>query len=374
MNKEKNHALMMQEREELALFHGRDRLEEVRENMKPLDVISGFQVRPGFYELNGATAMPNGVNFTLVSRSATACELLLFHRQGREPYARIAIPESYRAGSVWSIFVFGLKADKFEYAYALEGPYDPHRGLLFDRSRYLLDPYARAVTGQSKWGVQLSDDSFYKARVVHDDFVWNVPRQKMAPLQDCVIYELHVRGFTQHESAGVTHRGTFAGIMEKIPYLQDLGINAVELMPVFEFDETRGMREVNGETLLDYWGYNPVSFFAPNTSYSAEIEYNREGTELKRLIRSLHDHGIRVIFDVVFNHTAEGDERGPFFSFKGIDNNVYYMLTPDGKYYNFSGCGNTLNCNHPMVRDLILNCLRYWTVAYHVDGFRFDLA
>ena len=374
MNKEKNHAHMMQEREELALFHGRDRLEEVRENMKPLDVISGFQVRPGFYELNGATAMPNGVNFTLVSRSATACELLLFHRQGREPYARIAIPESYRAGSVWSIFVFGLKADKFEYAYALEGPYDPHRGLLFDRSRYLLDPYARAVTGQSKWGVQLSDDSFYKARVVHDDFVWNVPRQKMAPLQDCVIYELHVRGFTQHESAGVTHHGTFAGIMEKIPYLQDLGINAVELMPVFEFDETRGMREVNGETLLDYWGYNPVSFFAPNTSYSAEIEYNREGTELKRLIRSLHDHGIRVIFDVVFNHTAEGDERGPFFSFKGIDNNVYYMLTPDGKYYNFSGCGNTLNCNHPMVRDLILNCLRYWTVAYHVDGFRFDLA
>ena len=374
MNKEKNHALMMQEREELALFHGRDRLEEVRENMKPLDVISGFQVRPGFYELNGATAMPNGVNFTLVSRSATACELLLFHRQGREPYVRIAIPESYRAGSVWSIFVFGLKADKFEYAYALEGPYDPHRGLLFDRSRYLLDPYARAVTGQSKWGVQLSDDSFYKARAVHDDFVWNVPRQKMAPLQDCVIYELHVRGFTQHESAGVTHCGTFAGIMEKIPYLQDLGINAVELMPVFEFDETRGMREVNGETLLDYWGYNPVSFFAPNTSYSAEVEYNREGTELKRLIRSLHDHGIRVIFDVVFNHTAEGDERGPFFSFKGIDNNVYYMLTPDGKYYNFSGCGNTLNCNHPMVRDLILNCLRYWTVAYHVDGFRFDLA
>lgn len=374
MNKEKNHALMMQEREELALFHGRGRLEEVRENMQPLDVISGFQVRPGFYELNGATAMPNGVNFTLVSRSATACELLLFHRQGREPYARVAIPESYRAGSVWSIFVFGLKADKFEYAYALEGPYDPHRGLLFDRSRYLLDPYARAVTGQSKWGVQLSDDSFYKARVVHDDFVWNAPRQKMAPLQDCVIYELHVRGFTQHESAGVTHCGTFAGIMEKIPYLQDLGINAVELMPVFEFDETRGMREVNGETLLDYWGYNPVSFFAPNTSYSAEIEYNREGTELKRLIRSLHDHGIRVIFDVVFNHTAEGDERGPFFSFKGIDNNVYYMLTPDGKYYNFSGCGNTLNCNHPMVRDLILNCLRYWTVAYHVDGFRFDLA
>lgn len=374
MNKEKNHALMMQEREELALFHGRGRLEEVRENMQPLDVISGFQIRPGFYELNGATAMPNGVNFTLVSRSATACELLLFHRQGREPYARIAIPESYRAGSVWSIFVFGLKADKFEYAYALEGPYDPHRGLLFDRSRYLLDPYARAVTGQSKWGVQLSDDSFYKARVVHDDFVWNAPRQKMAPLQDCVIYELHVRGFTQHESAGVTHCGTFAGIMEKIPYLQDLGINAVELMPVFEFDETRGMREVNGETLLDYWGYNPVSFFAPNTSYSAEIEYNREGTELKRLIRSLHDHGIRVIFDVVFNHTAEGDERGPFFSFKGIDNNVYYMLTPDGKYYNFSGCGNTLNCNHPMVRDLILNCLRYWTVAYHVDGFRFDLA
>ena len=194
------------------------------------------------------------------------------------------------------------------------------------------------------------------------------------PIQDLIIYELHVRGFTKDASSGVEHPGTFAGIQEKIPYLKDLGITAVELMPVFEFDETMGRREVNGRMLLDYWGYNPVSFFAPNTSYTAQKEFNREGDELKGLIRELNANGIEVILDVVFNHTAEGNEKGPFFSFKGFDNRVYYMLTPEGLYYNFSGCGNTLNCNHPVVQQMILECLRYWTIEYHVDGFRFDLA
>ena len=194
------------------------------------------------------------------------------------------------------------------------------------------------------------------------------------PIQDLIIYELHVRGFTKDASSGVSHPGTFAGIKEKIPYLKELGITAVELMPVFEFDETMGRREVNGRTLLDYWGYNPVSFFAPNTSYTADKEFNREGDELKNLIRELNANGIEVILDVVFNHTAEGNEKGPFFSFKGFDNRVYYMLTPEGWYYNFSGCGNTLNCNHPVVQQMILECLRYWTIEYHVDGFRFDLA
>ena len=194
------------------------------------------------------------------------------------------------------------------------------------------------------------------------------------PIQDLIIYELHVRGFTRDASSGVTHPGTFAGIREKIPYLKDLGITAVELMPIFEFDETMGRREVNGRMLLDYWGYNPVSFFAPNTSYTAEKEFNREGDELKALIRELNASGIEVILDVVFNHTAEGNEKGPIFSFKGFDNRIYYMLTPGGWYYNFSGCGNTLNCNHPVVQQLILECLRYWTIEYHVDGFRFDLA
>lgn len=347
---------------------------EDADNLKPLDCINGFQVRPGFYEINGASALPEGVNFTIISHSATSCELLLFHRKEQKPYARIPFPKNYRVGNVYSMFVFGLKINEFEYAYSMNGPYDPRRGLLFQKEKYLLDPYAKAVTGQSEWGKQLSADSFYKARVVHNNFNWAVQKKPLPSLRDCVIYELHVRGFTRHASSGVKHPGTFDGIREKIPYLKELGVNAVEFMPVFEFDEVRSMREYQGRKLLDYWGYNPVCFFAPNTSYASEPEYNREGRELKTLIKTLHDNGIKVILDVVFNHTAEGNENGPFFSFKGIDNQIYYMLTPEGDYYNFSGCGNTLNCNHPMVRDFILNCLRYWVISYHVDGFRFDLA
>lgn len=193
-------------------------------------------------------------------------------------------------------------------------------------------------------------------------------------MEDLVIYEMHVRGFTKDASSGVTHPGTFHGIMEKIPYLKELGINAIELMPIFEFDEMRDHRVIDGKELLDYWGYNTVSFFAPNTSYASDMEYNHVGTELKQLIKTLKENGIEVILDVVFNHTAEGNENGPFFSFKGIDNNVYYMLSPDGNYYNFSGCGNTVNCNHPVVQQMIVECLRYWVTTYRVDGFRFDLA
>ena len=193
-------------------------------------------------------------------------------------------------------------------------------------------------------------------------------------MEDLIIYEMHVRGFTKDASSGVAHPGTFHGIMEKIPYLKELGINAVELMPIFEFDEMRDHRVIDGRELLDYWGYNTVSFFAPNTSYASDREYNHVGTELKQLIKTLKENGIEVILDVVFNHTAEGNEDGPFFSFKGIDNNVYYMLTPDGNYYNFSGCGNTVNCNHPVVQQMIVECLRYWVTTYRVDGFRFDLA
>ncbi|MBQ1716269.1 MAG: glycogen debranching enzyme, partial [Ruminococcus sp.] len=187
-------------------------------------------------------------------------------------------------------------------------------------------------------------------------------------------YELHVRGFTEDLSSGVKNRGTFEGIREKIPYLKELGINAVELMPIFEFDEMGSYRNFNGEQLYDYWGYNTVCFFAPNTSYESDHRHHREGTELKKLIRDLKSNGIEVILDVVFNHTAEGNEKGPFFSFKGLDNNIYYMLSPDGRYYNFSGCGNALNCNHPIVRDFIKSCLRYWVTEYKIDGFRFDLA
>ena len=272
------------------------------------------------------------------------------------------------------MIVFNLDICDFEYAYRVDGPCIPEKGLIFDKTKPLLDPYARAVTGQSIWGEQPNQDHEYRARVVFNDFDWGNHVDPVRPIQDLIIYELHVRGFTKDASSGVSHPGTFAGIREKIPYLKELGITAVELMPVFEFDETMGRREVNGRTLLDYWGYNPVSFFAPNTSYTADKEFNREGDELKTLIRELNANGIEVILDVVFNHTAEGNEKGPFFSFKGFDNRVYYMLTPEGWYYNFSGCGNTLNCNHPVVQQMILECLRYWTIEYHVDGFRFDLA
>ena len=343
-------------------------------HMKPMDEISGFQVRPGFYELNGAMAIPGGVNFTVHSTGAVSCELLLFHRAENTPYAAIPFPERYRIGDVYSMIVFGLDIKDFEYAYRLDGPYDKEKGLLFDKKNILLDIYAKAVTGQSVWGVPKKKDVFYKARVVQDNFDWGAEPFPQIPMEDLVIYEMHVRGFTKHESSGVSCPGTFSGIMEKIPYLKDLGITAVELMPIFEFDEMKDSRMVDGKQVVDYWGYNPVSFFAPNTSYAGKPEYNREGNELKTLIRALHDNGIECFLDVVFNHTAEGNEYGPCFSFKGFDNNVYYMLTPDGYYYNFSGCGNTMNCNHPVVQQLIVSALRYWASAYHVDGFRFDLA
>lgn len=338
----------------------------------PMAEIAGFPVRPGIYDLNGATPLQNGVNFTIHTCGGTSCELLLFHRAQEEPFAVLPFPEAYKIGDVYSMIVYGLNIDEFEYAYRVDGPYCPEKGLLFDKNKILLDPYAKAVAGQRTWGIRW--DHTYHARVVKDRFDWGDMPQSKKELCDLIIYELHVRDFTHHPSSGVQHRGTFSGLMEKIPYLKELGINAVELMPIFEFDETMNSRTVDGKQLLECWGYNTVGFFAPNSSYAAANEHNQEGTELKTLIKALHDNGIEVILDVVFNHTAEGNEKGNTFSFKGFDNNIYYMLTPDGNYYNFSGCGNTLNCNHPVVQQLILECLRYWTINYRVNGFRFDLA
>lgn len=346
----------------------------ISEQLKPIDTVNGFQIRPGFFREFGAVAIPGGVNFTIHTHGATSCELLLFHRKAEEPYAVIPFPESYKIGFCYSMIVFDLDIEEFEYAYRLDGPYDEKKGFRFDKNKILLDPYARAVTGQSQWGHVNNAQHGYRARVVQSNFDWGDQRHHSIPMEDLIIYELHVRGFTMDESSGVKHHGTFEGLREKIPYLKELGVNAVELMPIFEFDEMRDVRLIDENELIDFWGYNPVSFFAPNTSYCSSMEYNREGLELKTLIKDLHDNGIEVILDVVFNHTAEGNEFGPCFSFKGFDNNIYYMLTPDGHYYNFSGCGNTLNCNHPVVRDMILECLRYWVIEYRVDGFRFDLA
>ena len=353
-------------------YETNEELESMPAVFAPMGEIAGYPVRPGLFHLNGAMALPEGVNFTVHTHEGTGCELLLFHRGEEEPYAVLPFPEEYRVGDVYAMIVFGLDIGEFEYAYRIDGPWEPQKGLRFDKNAILLDPYARAVTGQSIWGKH--QEKHYHARVVRDVFDWGSMPQSRRQLSDLVIYELHVRGFTRHVSSGVAGKGTFAGLKEKIPYLKELGINAVELMPVFEFDETMNSREVDGRRLLDYWGYNTVSFFAPNTSYTAANEFNREGTELKELIRALNENGIEVILEVVFNHTAEGNEQGPCFCFKGFDNRIYYMLKPDGWYYNFSGCGNTLNCNHPMVRQMILECLRYWTVYYRVDGFRFDLA
>lgn len=340
--------------------------------LTPLAEIEGFPVRPGLFDVNGAMALQGAVNFTVHSHHATSCELLLFHNGAEEPFAVLPFPDSYKIGDVYAMIVFGLDINEFEYAYRMDGPYDPKKGLLFDPKNVLLDPYSRAVIGQGKWGEKKIKG--YHSRVVSDSFDWGDMPQSHRQMSDLVIYELHVRGFTIDPSSGVAHPGTFEGIREKIPYLKELGVNAVELMPVFEFDETINARTVDGKRLLEYWGYNTVGFFSPNASYTTSRDHSKGAVEFKRLIRDLHENGIEVILDVVFNHTAEGNERGPAFCFKGIDNRVYYMLTPEGNYYNFSGCGNTLNCNHPIVQQMILECLRYWAVSYRVDGFRFDLA
>ncbi len=348
----------------------------VNTGLLPLDVVEGFKIRPGFFRMYGACVASNGVSFTINSHGATRCTLLLFKPQAPKPYARIPFPDSYRIGDTYSMLVFDIKPDEFEYAFSFDGPYEPAKGLLFNEENVILDPYSRAVTGQRKWGEKPEGGKNfeYRARVVKSNFDWGNIKQLEQPFEDLVIYETHVRGYTKDKSSGVSALGTFAGLKDKIPYLKDLGINAVELMPIFEFDEMESARVVDGVQLYNYWGYNTVSFFAPNTSYAFNEEHNHEGDELKSLIKALKENGIEVILDVVFNHTAEGNEMGPCFSFKGIDNNVYYMLTPDAHYYNFSGCGNVMNCNHPVVRSFIIDCLRHWAIEYRVDGFRFDLA
>lgn len=348
----------------------------VNTGLLPLDVVEGFKIHPGFFRMYGACVASNGVSFTINSHGATRCTLLLFKPQAPKPYARIPFPDSYRIGDTYSMLVYDIKPDEFEYAFSFDGPYEPAKGLLFNEENVLLDPYSRAVTGQRKWGEKPEGgkDFEYRARVVKSSFDWGNIKQLEQPFEDLVIYEIHVRGYTKDKSSGVSAPGTFAGLKDKIPYLKDLGINAVELMPIFEFDEMESARVVDGVQLYNYWGYNTVSFFAPNTSYAFNEEHNHEGDELKSLIKALKENGIEVILDVVFNHTAEGNEMGPCFSFKGIDNNVYYMLTPDAHYYNFSGCGNVMNCNHPVVRNFIIDCLRHWAIEYRVDGFRFDLA
>ncbi len=344
----------------------------------PTDECQGYKMRLGRPLPFGATLVPGGVNFSVFSRHATACTLVLFRKGDSEPMVEIPFPESYRIGNVFCMTVFDLEPERLEYGYRVAGPYAPELGHRFDSTKILLDPYAKAISGRSKWGVSPNwEDLFpYRSLLTFEDFDWEGDRQLSAPIEDLVIYEAHVRSLTQHPSSQTKHPGTYAGLMEKIPYLKELGINCIELMPIYEFDEFENSRPnpITGQMNYNYWGYSTVGFFAPKSGYAATGVLGMQVDEFKNLVKQFHCAGIEVILDVVFNHTAEGNERGPTFCFRGLDNQTYYMLTPEGYYYNFSGCGNTMNCNNPMVRNMVLDCLRYWVSEYHVDGFRFDLA
>ena len=338
----------------------------------------GHKLRVGKPFPFGATFVPGGVNFSIFSSHSTSCTLVLFNRGEREPLVEIPFFPEFRIGNVYAMVVFDLNPEQIEYGYRFDGPLEPSAGHRFDKTKVLLDPCARAINGRDIWGTtpDWTEPYQHRGRLVYDDFDWQGDRPLEIPMEDLVIYEMHVRGFTQHPSSGVKFPGTFAGIREKIPYLKELGVNCIELMPIFEFDEFENSRNspVDGRMILNYWGYSTVGFFAPKPGYAAMGKIGMEVDELKALIKELHKNGIEVFLDVVFNHTAEGNEKGPYISFRGIDNKTYYLLTPEGYYYNFSGTGNTLNCNNPIVRNLVLDCLRYWVADYHIDGLRFDLA
>jgi glycogen operon protein len=343
-----------------------------------------FITSPGFPMPHGPTLVDGGVNFALFSRHAEAVSLLFFSSKAAKPGAVIKLdPAINRTGDIWHILVHGLPPD-IQYGYRVAGPSDPTgAGHRFDVDQVLLDPYARALTGGEAWG-QLPDPGNGHGRgwlrrclLPDPTYDWEGDRPLNIPLQDSVIYELHVRGFTIHDSAVVTHPGTYAGLVDKIPYLRKLGVTALELMPVAEFNENELLQHnpVTGERLRNLWGYSPLAFFAPKAGYASDSRNGNQVREFKEMVKALHRAGIEVILDVVYNHTAEGGGDGPVISFRGLDNTIYYMLDPPSRdYLNFSGCGNTLNCNHPVVRQLIVDCLRYWVTEMHVDGFRFDLA
>ncbi|MFP4362395.1 MAG: glycogen debranching protein GlgX [Spirochaetia bacterium] len=350
----------------------------IRVDTFPTHEYKGTKLRVGKPLLHGATTVPGGVNFTVFSRHAYSCTLVLFHKGEKRPFAEIPFFQEFQIGNVYSMIVFDLDYEDLEYGYRFDGPHNFSEGHLFDNSKILMDPFAKLIGGRDVWGEvpDWKDPYQHRARIAFDDFDWGDDKPLEVPMEDLIIYEMHVRSFTRHSSSGVKHPGTFAGLREKIPYLKELGINCVELMPIHEFDEFENSRKspVTGETLYNYWGYSNVGFYAPKAGYAATGKYGMQIDELKNMIKELHANGIEVLLDVVFNHTAEGNENGPYISYRGIDNKTYYMLTPEGYYYNFSGCGNTLNCNNPVVRQMILDCLRYWAAEYHVDGFRFDLA
>jgi len=355
------------------------------------DVRVGAPLPLGTSESNG------GGNFAFFSRHATRVRLELFDRpEDKTPARRIDLdPVRNRTGDVWHIWVDGIRTGQL-YAYRVDGPYEPKEGHRFNFAKLLLDPFATAISRFDNWdfGQDLGYDASAPGRdlacstvdnaahmpkcvFTHEHFDWHDDRPLRHPWSKTVIYETHVRGFTIHPNSGVEHPGAYRGLIEKIPYLQELGVTAVELMPVHEFNEHEAPRinPQTGKPVSNYWGYNPVAFFAPKASYSSAGGLGQQKLEFKEMVRELHRAGIEVILDVVFNHTAEGNQLGPTLCFRGMDNAIFYTLADDKRYYkDYTGTGNTINANHPVVRDHILAALRYWMVEMHVDGFRFDLA
>ena len=338
-----------------------------------------FEIMPGSPMQLGATIVPEGINFAVFSRHAAHLWLVLFTPTGSSIGEIELDPVRNKTGDIWHILLCTKQHD-LQYCFRANGPHDPMgSGLFFDDKTLLLDPYAKALAGGEKWNGPSKKQAGFRRRclVVDNHFDWEDDRPLQIPLQDSIIYEMHVRGFTQHPSSNVEHPGTFAGIIEKIPYLLELGITAVELMPIAEFNENENtnINPVRGQELLNFWGYSPITFCAPKASYAADNKNGNQVREFKDMVKALHKAGIEVILDVVFNHTAEGGSDGPLLNFRGLDNSIYYLLDPATRaYLNFSGCGNTLNCNHPIVRQHIISCLHFWVIEMHVDGFRFDLA
>lgn len=348
--------------------------------------------------IGGAHQQGAGVNFVLFSRHATGVHLELYRNSTDSVPSRTIQLDSVcnRTGDIWHVWVAGIAAGQL-YGYRVKGPYLPEEGHRFNPHRLLLDPYATSLTAIEHWdfrsarGYNASSSptdlsfssadnagSMPKSVVTHDHFEWDGDSQPKHSPSDTVIYEAHVRGFTLHPSSGVAEPGTFAGLTEKIPYLKDLGVTAIELMPVFEFNENESEQRnpITGEMLRNYWGYNPVAFFAPKRSYSRGGPDGQQIHEFREMVKAFHRAGMEVILDVVLNHSAEADELGPTLSLRGIENSIFYMLQDGGlgHYKNYSGVGNTLNANHPVVREFVRDVLRYWVTVMHVDGFRFDLA
>ncbi|HSA15960.1 MAG TPA: glycogen debranching protein GlgX [Spirochaetota bacterium] len=344
----------------------------------------------------GAHLHGDGARFSIFSRHAEGVTLVLFH--GEEPgdaFEEIELdPVINRTGDIWHIWVKGVREGR-QYGYRISGPYDPSSGHRFNRNMLLIDPYARSLSKNTLWDLTKArgfdpDSPLLDLSISPADSGPYVPRcivmpehdrmyrgQLNIPMDHSVIYEVHLKGYTAHPSSGVGSPGTYAGIIEKIPYMKDLGVTAVELMPVQEFDafENINVNPITGKRLTNYWGYSTIAFFAPKGLYSRARESGGQVAEFRDMVRAFHDAGIEVILDIVFNHTGEGNQLGPTVSFRGIDNSIYYILEEDRRFYkNFSGCGNTFNCNHPMVRDFILDVLRYWVIDMGIDGFRFDLA